>query len=104
KYSATFAAEQLHSVSASLSKVLGALKRLAVEMARPGSRLTEVGIEAKIHRWLAAPFLSALVHYQIRDEPGGRRLVFQGDHAALQQLARPHIGRPLLITRHLAWA
>src|ERR1019366_70083 len=32
KYSATFAAEQLHSVSASLSKVLGALKRLAVEM------------------------------------------------------------------------
>ncbi len=38
KYSATFAAEQLHSLSASLSNVLGALKRLAVEMARPGNR------------------------------------------------------------------
>jgi transposase len=103
KYSATFAAEQLHSVSASLSKVLGALKRLAVEMARPGSRLTEVGIEAKIHRWLAAPFLSALVHYQIRDEPGGRRLVFQVDHAALQQLVTHRLGRTLLIASHLDW-
>jgi hypothetical protein len=103
KYSATFAAEQRHSVSASLSKVLGALKRLAVEMARPGSRLTEVGIEAKIHRWLAAPFLSALVHYQIRDEPGGRRLVFQVDHAALQQLVTHRLGRTLLIASHLDW-
>jgi hypothetical protein len=35
-----FAAEQLHSLSASLSKALGALKQLAVEMARPASRLT----------------------------------------------------------------
>ena len=78
KYSATFAAEQLHSLSASLSKVLGALKRLAVEMARPGNRLTPVGIEAKIHRWLAAPFLSGLVHYQILDEPGGRTPAVSG--------------------------
>ena len=42
-------------LSASLSKVLGALKRLAVEMARPGNRLTPAGIEAKIHRWLVGP-------------------------------------------------
>ena len=83
KYSATFAAAQLHSVSASLSKVLAALKRLAVEMARPGNRLTPAGSEAKIRRWLAAPFLAELVHYQIVDEPGGRRLVFQVDHAAV---------------------
>src|SRR5271165_3174858 len=103
KYSATFAAEQLHSVSASLSKVLGALKRLAVEMARPGNRLTPVGIEAKIHRWLAAPFLSELVHYQILDEPGGRRLVFQVDHAALQTLLMHRLGRTLLITNRLDW-
>ena len=103
KYSATFAAEQLHSVSASLSKVLGALKRLAVEMARPGNRLTPAGIEAKIHRWLSAPFLSELVHYQILDEPGGRRLVFQVDHAAVQELVTHRLGRTLLITNHLDW-
>jgi hypothetical protein len=103
KYSATFAAEQLHSVSASLSKVLAALKRLAVEMARPGNRLTPAGIEAKIRRWLAAPFLSALVHYQILDEPGGRRLVFQVDHAAVQELVTHRLGRTLLITNRLDW-
>jgi transposase len=103
KYSASFAAQQLHSVSASLSKVLGALKRLAAEMARPGSRLTKVGIEAKIRRWLSASFLSELVHYQILDEPGGRRLVFQVDHAALQELLTHRLGRTLLITNRLDW-
>ncbi len=103
KYSATFAAEQLHSLSASLSKVLGALKRLAVEMAQPGSRLTAAGIEAKIHRWLAAPFLAELVHYELREEPSGRRLSFQGDHAALQQLITHRLGRTLLLTNRGEW-
>jgi transposase len=103
KYSATFAAEQLHSLSASLSKVLGALKRLAVEMARPGSRLTAAGIEAKIHRWLAAPFLAQLVHYELREEPSGRRLSFQVDHAALQQLLTHRLGRTLLLTNRGEW-
>ena len=103
KYSASFAAEQLHSVSAALSKVLAALKRLAVEMTRPGNRLTPVGIEAKIRRWLSTPFLSDLVHYQMVDEPGGRRLVFQVDHAALQKLVTHRLGRTLLVTNRLDW-
>jgi transposase len=103
KYSATFAAEQLHSVSAALSKALTALKRLAGEMARPDNRLTPAGIEAKIQRWLAAPFLSALVHYQILDEPGGKRLLFEVDHAALQELVTHRLGRTLLITNRLDW-
>jgi len=103
KYSATFAAEQLHSVSAALSKVLAALKRLAVEMARPAPRLTEASIQAKISRWLAPPFLSALVHYQIVDEPGGKRLGFQVDHAALQELVTHRLGRTLLVTNRLDW-
>ena len=67
------------------------------------SRLTKVGIEAKIHRWLSASFLSELVHYQILDEPGGRRLVFQVDHAALQELLSHRLGRTLLITNRLDW-
>jgi hypothetical protein len=62
-----------------------------------------VGIEAKIRRWLSAPFLSALIHYQILEEPGGRRLVFQVDHAALQQLVTHRLGRTLLLTNRLDW-
>jgi len=103
KYSATFAAEQLHSLSSSLSKVLGALKRLAVEVARPGSRLTEAGIEAKIRRWLSAPFLKELVRYELRDETNGRRLSFQVDHAALQELITHRLGRTLLLTNRGDW-
>ena len=103
KYSATFAGEQLHSLSTSLSKALAALKRLAVEMARPGNRLAPAGIEAKIQRWLAAPFLAELVHYELRDEGGGRRLSFQVDHAALQELITHRLGRTLLLTNRGEW-
>jgi transposase len=104
KYSATFAAEQLHSLSTSLSKVLGALKRLAVEVARPGSRLSEAGIEAKIRRWLSVPFLKELVRYELREETNGRRLSFQVDHAALQELITHRLGRTLLLTNRGDWA
>jgi hypothetical protein len=103
KYSATFAAEQLHSLPALLSKARAALKRLAGEVARPESRLTDAGIEAKIHRCLSAPFLSDLVHFQIQDEPGGKRLVFQADHVALQELITHRLGRTLLIANCLDW-
>ena len=103
KYSASFAAEQLHSLSASLAKVLGAMKRLAVEMARPTSRLTPPGIEAKIARWLSVPFLAELVHYELRQETGGWRLFFQVDHAAFQQLITHRLGRTLLLTNHGDW-
>ena len=72
-------------------------------MARPGHRLTEAGVQAKISRWLAAPFLSGLVHYQIVEEPGGKRLVFQVDHAALQELLTHRLGRTLLATNRLDW-
>jgi transposase len=103
KYSATFASEQLHSVSTSLSKVLGSLRRLAVEVARPGNRLTEAGIESKVRRWLAAAFLGELIHYELRHETEGRRLFFQVDHAALQQLVTHRLGRTLLLSNRDDW-
>jgi hypothetical protein len=37
------------------------------------------------------------------DEPGGRRLVFQVDHAALQELVTHRLGRTLLVTNRLDW-
>jgi len=103
KYSATFASEQLHSVSTSLSKILGSLKRLAVEVARPGSRLTEAGIESKVRRLMAAPFLGELIHYELRHGTEGRCLFFQVDHAALQQLVTHRLGRTLLLTNRDDW-
>jgi transposase len=103
KYSSSFAAEQLHSLSAALTKVMRALKRLAVEISRPGSRFTEAGIRAKIHRWLSAPFLSELISYQLQSESAGLRLQFQVDHAALQSLLTHRLGRTLLVTNRLEW-
>jgi hypothetical protein len=103
KYWATFAGEQLHSVSTSLSKALAALRRLAVEMARPGNRLIPAGIEAKILRWLAAPFLAELINYELHDEGGGRRLSFQVDHTALQELITHRPGRTLFLTNRQEW-
>jgi hypothetical protein len=103
KYSASFAAEQLHSLSASLAKVLGAMRRLAVEVARPSSRLTPPGIEAKITRWLSAPFLAELVHYELRQDTRGWRLAFQIEHAALQQLLTHRLGCTLSLTNHGDW-
>ena len=44
-----------------------------------------------------------MVHYQIVDEPGGKRLVFQVDHAALQELVTHRLGRTLLVTNRLDW-
>jgi transposase len=103
KYSATFAAEQLHSLSTSLNKVLRTLKRLALEVARPGNRLTNDGIETKIGRWLRAPFLKELVRYELREEKSGRRLSFQVDHAAVQKLLAHRLGRTLLLTNRRDW-
>jgi transposase len=103
KYSATFAAEQLHSLSASLNKVLRAMKRLALEAARPGSRLSPEGIETKIGRWLTAPFLKELIRYELSEEKSGGRLSFQVDHAAMQALLAHRLGRTLLLTNRRDW-
>jgi len=103
KYSATFAGEQLHNLSTSLNKVLKALKRLALEVARPGNRLTQEGIETRIRRWLTLPFLKELVRYELRQESEGRRLSFQVDHAALQELLTHRLGRTLLLTNRRDW-
>jgi hypothetical protein len=45
KYSAPFASEQLHSLATTLSKALQSMRRLSVELAKPGERFTELGIK-----------------------------------------------------------
>src|SRR5258707_1428622 len=58
KYSASFAGEQLHSLTTALSKALQSLRRLSVDLAKPGARFTESGIRHKISRWLSGAFVA----------------------------------------------
>ncbi|MEK7407347.1 MAG: hypothetical protein AAB225_19910, partial [Acidobacteriota bacterium] len=76
KYSAAFASEQFHSLSTSVSKALQAMRRLAVELAKPGARFTESGIRHKIARWLSGAFVSELIRYQLENHDGRWHLQF----------------------------
>jgi transposase len=104
KYSGCFAAEQLHSLAATLTKVTQQLRSLATELSRPGCRLTEGGVRRKIGRWLSADFVSQAVQYELRAEGTGLRLQFQINHPALEMLYRERLGRTLLITNRLDWS
>jgi hypothetical protein len=57
KYSASFAGEQLHSLTTSLSKAMQSLRRLARDLAKPGASFTEAGLRNRIKRWLSPQFL-----------------------------------------------
>ena len=103
KYSAPFASEQLHSLTTTLSKALQSMRRLSVEMAKPGGRFTEVGIRNKIARWLSGAFVSELVRYQLERRDGHWRLQFDFDNAAFERLLARRLGRTTLLTNRLDW-
>jgi transposase len=104
KYSGCFAAEQLHSLATTLSKVTQQWRSLATELSRPGCRLTEGAVRRKINRWLSAAFLAELVQYQLHAEGTSLCLQFQINHPALETLYRQRLGRTLLITNRLDWS
>jgi transposase len=103
KYSASFAAEQLQSVTTSLAKTLQALRRLSMDLGKPKARFTEDQIRRKIDRWLAVPFLGALIRYTLESRQGRWHLQFTFDHGALQQLMAQRLGRTVLLTNRLEW-
>jgi transposase len=103
KYSAPFAGEQLHSLTTTISKTLQAMRRLSIELAKPGCRLTETGIRNKIARWLSPAFVSELVRYQLDRREGRWHLWFDFDNAALDRLLARRLGRTTLITNRLDW-
>jgi transposase len=102
KYSSSFAGEQLHSVTTNLSKVLQSLRRLSVDIGKPGCRLKETAIRNKIQRWLSSPFLEGLIRWKL-DWDGERRLQFDFDNAAFQKLLAHRLGRTLLLTNRMDW-
>jgi transposase len=103
KYSASFAGEQLHSLTTSLSKVLQALRRFSMELNKPQSRWKENQIRSKIQRWLSGQFLDELIRYQIESRDGRWQLQFDFDTAAWQRLVDHRLGRTVLLTNRMDW-
>jgi hypothetical protein len=85
KYSASFAGEQLHSLTTSLSKVLQSLRRFSMELNKPQARWKENQIRSKIQRWLSGQFLEELIRYQIESREGQWRLQFDLGVATLER-------------------
>jgi len=104
KYSSSFASEQLHSVTTSLTKVLQSMRRLSLDLAKPGCRLKEDQIRKKIQRWLLNPFLEDLIRWQLHSEAGHWRLQFDFDNGALLKLLANRLGRTLLLTNRMDWS
>jgi transposase len=104
KYSAAFASEQLHSVTTSLTKVLQSLRRLSMDLAKPGSRLKETQIRNKIQRLLSSSqFLEDLISWTLNSENERWHLQFDFNHAAFQKLLTHRLGRTALLTNRMDW-
>ena len=103
KYSASFAGEQLHSLTTSLSKALQSLRRFSMELNKPQARWKENQIRSKIQRWLSGQFLEELIRYQIESSDGRWRLQFEFDTAAWQRLVDHRLGRTVLLTNRMDW-
>jgi transposase len=103
KYSAPFAAEQLHSLSTSLSRVLQSLRRFSKELNKPRARWSEEQILRKIQKWLSGQFLSELIRYQLEFRDGQWRLQFDLDAMAFTKLIDHRLGRTVLLTNRMDW-
>jgi transposase len=104
KYSASFAGEQWHSLTTSLSKVLQALRRFSMELNKPQARWKEQQIRRKVQRWLSGQFLEELIRYQIESRDGQWRLQFEFDSAAWQRLVDHRLGCTVLLTNRMDWS
>ena len=104
KYSASFAAEQLQSLTTTLSKVLQSLRRLSRELTKPGCALTERHVRGRIARWLSPTFLGDIVRWDLQDAAGRLSLQFDVNHQALQQIMAERLGRTVLLTNRRDWS
>ncbi len=104
KYSSSFAAEQLHSLTNSLARAMQNLRRLALDLAKPKARFEERGIRNKIARWLAPAFLADLVRYDLQSVDGRWQLQFDVDHQAWLALMAHRLGRTVLLTNRMDWS
>jgi transposase len=103
KYSASFAGEQLHSLTTSMSKVLQYLRRFSMELNKPKARWDEQKIRSKMERWLSGQFLADVIQYEIQQRDGRWHLQFDFNTAAWQRLLTHRLGRTVLLTNRMDW-
>ena len=103
KYSAPFAAEQLHSLTTSVSKAMQSMRSLARELAASCQSFTESGLRNKIARWLSGQFVAELIGYTLQQRDGRWHLQFDFDHQALERLMAQRLGRTVLLTSRFDW-
>jgi len=103
KHSASFASEQLHSLTTNLAKVMQYLRRLASDLNKPRARWREDQIRSKIQRWLSGQFLDQLISYELQQHDGRWHLQFDLNQAAFNQLMEHRLGRTLLLTNRMDW-
>jgi transposase len=103
KYSASFAGEQLHSLTTSMSKVMQSLRRFSMELNKPKARWDEKKIRSKIQRWLSTQFLTDVIRYDIQQREGHWHLQFDFNNDAWQRLLAHRLGRTVLLTNRMDW-
>lgn len=103
KYSASFAGEQLHSLTTSVSKVLQYLRRFSMELNKPKARWDEKKIRSKIQRWLSGQFLTDVIRYELQPRDGHWHLQFDFNIVAWQHLLTHRLGRTVLLTNRMNW-
>ena len=107
KYSASFAGEQLHSLTASISKAMQSLSRLARDLSKPGASYTERGLRNKIAHWLSPQFVDQLIHYQhslsIRATRWSLAVTVRFRPSGAGTTPGSSTGRTVLVTNHLDW-
>ena len=103
KHSASFLAEQMHSLTAGLAKATQALRRLSMELSKPKPRWKETQIHNKVKALLSGQFLAELITYTLVQRDGSFQLQFDIDYAAFQKLCAHRLGRTVLLTNRLDW-
>jgi transposase len=103
KYSSTFASEQLHSLTKSLTRVLQTMRSLSRELNKPGTRWTEEKIRKKLKNLLKGQFVGEVIKYQLEQSDDVWHLQFDFDSQALSHLMNHRLGRTVLITNRMDW-
>jgi hypothetical protein len=102
-YSAVFVSEQLHSITATLTKVMQSIRRLAREIAKPESQFTREGIRRRLRCWLAKPYLLEVLTCELKPNGKSWGLRMASDHAVLPRLLEHRLSRTTLLTNRLDW-
>jgi transposase len=103
KHSDSFAAEQMHSLTASLGKAMQSMSMLSRQLAKPGCKIKEASVRRKIAHWLSPQFMAELIKYEVRQEEERLVLEFEMNPAAFQELVVHRLGRTTLLTNRLDW-